>query len=248
MTSRLMSFPANPLSRVSLLSSKCCTRWEGLLECAKMPQRENIAGKKFGRLTALNYAGGLKWNCVCECGALTTVWTNALKHGRTTSCGCYNKQRLRETHTHHGHTRQGFTSSIYNAWKNMMRRCGTPSNAEFHNYGQRGIFVCDKWKQFSGFLEDMGEKPIGLTLGRIDNNGPYSKENCRWETVEQQSNNKRSNHPITLNGETKTISEWARMYRINRAAVGSRIRIGWDPLKALTTPVKSKNEHPGRTF
>ena len=128
----------------------------------------------------------------------------------------------------------------YYAWVDMRRRCQDPSNRIYANYGGRGISVCPRWAQsFEAFYEDVGPRPDGHSLGRIDNDGNYSPENVRWETPKQQSRNRRSNRLIEAFGESKTAPEWLEDERCavtNRFAIYERIGRGWEPERAITTP------------
>lgn len=124
----------------------------------------------------------------------------------------------------------------WKAWSAMRDRCLTPTNKSYPRYGGRGITICDRWESFEAFLADMGERPKGTTLGRIDNDGPYSPDNCRWETARQQANNRRNNVRVRWRGEERTVAEWARIVGLERKTLEYRIRSGWDAERALTTP------------
>jgi hypothetical protein len=129
----------------------------------------------------------------------------------------------------------------HDAWKNMLARCSREDHPEFENYGKRGISVCPRWLLFENFYADMGNRPdADHSLGRKDNNKGYCKENCRWETTEQQHNNKRTNVLIEFAGVTKTVTQWAREYGVNVNTLQWRIDHGWSIAAALTTPVKQK--------
>ena len=125
----------------------------------------------------------------------------------------------------------------YRIWKGLRDRCTNPKNKDFHNYGERGITVCDRWNHsFVLFLEDMGEAPLNMQIDRIDNDSGYTKENCRWATIEEQANNRRTCVMITFNNKTQSISDWSKEIGIERKTLEYRLRIGWDIEKALTTP------------
>ena len=124
----------------------------------------------------------------------------------------------------------------------MKSRTTNPKNIGYHRYGGRGIRVCERWLKYENFKADMGEPPEGMTLERIDNNGPYSPENCRWATRTEQNNNTRSNRMLTFRGKTQTIMQWAREIGVSFQVLWYRIARGWSVDRALTTPL----QHPGR--
>lgn len=181
----------------------------------------DMLGMTINRLSVIAYAGSVKgkakWTCVCDCGRLTTATGNQIRSGRTRSCGCLHREaRPRLTH---GRTR----SPEYVTWAMMRARCLNPNHADFKNYGGRGI-VCDpRWRSFENFLIDMGERPEGHTLERIDCNGNYERSNCKWIPAKEQARNRRTCKYAWLNGErmlhvdvakrldlsTSRISQWA---------------------------------------
>ena len=125
---------------------------------------------------------------------------------------------------------------FYCCWRAMHRRCHDPKDHAFRWYGGRGITVCSRWNSVHAFLEDMGHPPSGMSIGRIDNDGPYEPQNCRWETSEQQAENTTRNRYVTWQGETQTIKGWARRQNIAPQRVSERLRRGWTVDRALTTP------------
>ena len=167
-----------------------------------------------------------KFLCRCRCGNKKTVQLWHLRSGHTTSCGC---EKTRKSITHG----KSNTPEI-RTWQGMKQRCLNINNNRYKDYGGRGIKVCKRWLKFENFYKDMGERPKGTTLDRIDNNGNYEPSNCRWATPEQQYSNMRSNHYITYNGETLTISQWARKLNVPASRITTRLRRGWDIKRALT--------------
>ena len=136
----------------------------------------------------------------------------------------------------------------WKAWRNMKTRCSNPNIEEYHRYGGRGIAVCDAWwGSFLAFYADMGTRPTsGHTLDRIDNDGDYEPENCRWITRKEQAQNRESNHRLTLDGVTRTLAEWANACGVKADTIGRRLRLGWSAEKALTTPVAGRRRRSHR--
>lgn len=203
----------------------------------------DLKGQRFGRLIGLELdkerAGKWKryWICLCDCGNKKSIITGALTSGGTKSCGCLN---LNTPNRHLSITHGRSHTPIYNAWHSMKQRCYYKKNIGYKDYGGRGITVCDRWlHSFENFFEDMGEKPKGLTLDRLDSNKPYSKKNCRWATnKQQQSENKRGLHIVTINNETLTLTDAVAKYStVGYDCVLRRIRFyKWDDVRAITTP------------
>ena len=126
------------------------------------------------------------------------------------------------------------------AWQQMIARCYDPENHKYGSYGARGIRVCDRWICFRLFAEDVGNRPDGMTLNRIDNDGDYSPENCEWATYETQAQNRRDNSNLTFNGQTLCITEWARRLGVSREALRNRIQRGWSVEDAICRPFRGK--------
>lgn len=136
----------------------------------------------------------------------------------------------------HGFTPAGAPQPpTYKSWAGMLSRCRSKSNPEYKNYGGRGIDVCPRWESFENFLADMGERPAGLSIGRIKNDKGYEPGNCRWEDEFQQASNRRDNRNITHEGQTYCVSEWSRITGINKRTICKRLDRGWSIERALTT-------------
>jgi hypothetical protein len=216
-----------------------------------MSKRLDLVGQKFGRLTVQEFVGVVKrtsrWSCLCDCGNIIEARGPDLKIGNTNSCGCYKLDRIKETQTRHGQClRNGIETRAHLAWADMQRRCYEIGHKAYKSYGGRGIKVCDRWLGRDGFVnfyEDMGDCSDDLTLDRIDNDGDYEPGNCRWVTMLEQCNNRRSNRWMTFEGERKTIAEWVRHTGINSATLIHRSNIGWSDEKVLTTPVRRHVEY-----
>lgn len=150
-----------------------------------------------------------KWRCKCTCGKEKRVSGYTLRAGISKSCGCLRTKLLIQRFTKHGYGHR--RTPEYNIWKTMRARCTNPNSVSWENYGGRGIGICDRWSDFALFLEDMGERPSkNHSVDRINNSGNYEPGNCRWATQQEQCNNTRSNRFVTVNGERKTIAQWAR--------------------------------------
>lgn len=144
----------------------------------------------------------------------------------------------------HGGTSNGTTTPTYTTWRSMWRRCTQPTHPSYHNYGKRGIRVCDEWRDFVKFLADMGDRPSGMTLERRDSNANYSKENCRWATHKEQSNNRRNNHLLTVGGVTKTVEQWAETVGIKSGTISQRLCYGWSEARAVMEPLHNQQQRP----
>lgn len=133
-------------------------------------------------------------------------------------------------------------SSTYHVWEGMKQRCLNPRAKDFARYGGRGVTLCPRWHFFANFVTDMGERPDGMSLDRVDNNKGYCKSNCKWSTPSEQQRNRRVNALITIGHETKCLVEWAETFGLCYSTLKTRIRRGWDPVEAVTTATgKSTN-------
>lgn len=205
-----------------------------------MGKIKDLAGQRFGRLTIIKYYGKTKnrkilWLCECDCGNEIIVAGNNLKSGNTQSCGCYHSEQSAKNFLVHGqkHTK------LYNVWCGMKSRCNNPHNKSYSNYGGRGIQVCNEWNSFEKFFEwaiSNGYQE-GLSIDRVDVNGNYCPENCKWATVIEQANNTRANHFVEYNGENLTIAQWEAKTKL---PIGERLSYGWSIEEAITTK-KNRN-------
>jgi hypothetical protein len=200
--------------------------------------RKDITGQKFARLTVVSFSHTTReahWHCVCECGGSTVVRGSRLRSGETVSCGCYARDVSSAVHRTHGMTK----TRTYASWKAMLARTGSPTNKDWANYGGRGIKVCDRWKSFELFLEDMGEAPSRLTLERKDVNGDYEPSNCVWATKKVQARNQRDRHWVSYRGRKMTLAEACEVANANVDwhKARNRMRCGW--------PVDRAVEYPG---
>lgn len=160
-----------------------------------MQSKIDLIHKRFGKLQVLCEAGSNKhrkarWLCHCDCGENVVVLGSSLRSGNTKSCGCLQRQ----SGFNHGHNspKTGQISSTYHSWCSLKQRCLNPKATGYKDYGGRGIKVCGRWLSFENFLEDMGERPVGKTLDREDNDGNYEPDNCIWSTAKEQANNRRN--------------------------------------------------------
>jgi predicted nucleic acid-binding Zn ribbon protein len=180
---------------------------------------KNILGNKYGRLTVIEFDRlvkykGVFWKCKCDCGTVKIIRSGDLISGNTTSCGCYLKEIIGKSTITHGQTcgkSHNEYPKAYKVWKSMINRCYTKSSNAYSNYGGRGITVCDRWKNsFTNFYEDMGDPPEGHSIERIDVNGNYCPENCKWIPNKDQHKNKRTTVKVLLNGELMIQADAAK--------------------------------------
>jgi hypothetical protein len=204
-----------------------------------------MVGKVFGKWTVVARAGSSHrsptWTCQCECGKRKEVVGKTLRNGDSTSCGCQAPLLISKARTRHGYARLGQVTPTWRTWAGIIRRCTNPHDKAFKRYGAKGITICDRWKVFENFLEDMGERPEGLTIDRINGRLGYFKENCRWATQKEQQNNRLNNMTIAYRGEHKTVSEWADCLNIKAHTLANRIRLGWTPEDTIEKPIAKWN-------
>lgn len=184
--------------------------------------------EKYGRLTPIKFVSSDKhrndkWLFACDCGNKKVISIKHVKYGKTRSCGCLRKEEAKKNNTSHG--KEG--TKIYNIWKAMKKRCNNPNDPSYCNYGGRGIKVCDKWEEsFENFYEDMGDRPEGKSIERIDNNKGYCPENCVWETRRKQNINQRirKDNSTGVKGVCKSkIGEYVSYVAYARGEGGKRI-------------------------
>lgn len=204
-------------------------------KCYQDSKRINLVGKKFGKLLVIAKAendknGKSQWRCKCECGTKTIVRANNLLGGYTKSCGRHKEKRVI-----HGERK----TRLYTIWTNMKRRCLCKTSTKYSLYGGRGIEVNHDWKEnfisFRDWSMNNGYRD-DLTIDRIDVNGNYEPNNCRWVTPKEQCRNTRKNVFITLNNETHCISEWGEKFGIKPSTIAYRLKAGWKEEQAIKTP------------
>jgi len=213
----------------------------------------DIAGQRFGRWVAISYShekpgSGAMWNCVCDCGTVKLVKRSSILRGESKSCGCLQRERSSaaciKRLTVHGETAGG-NSRVYRIWANMNSRCSNPKFDSYPYYGGRGIKVCDEWKTFSNFLRDMGKPEAGQSIDRIDGRCDYEPGNCRWATQTEQSNNRSKNVWLEINGQRKTVAQWAlEPGAVAIKTIYARAAKGWVPHRAVfeTTRAPKREE------
>jgi hypothetical protein len=205
-----------------------------------MAKLNNYLGMRFGKLQVIsraanNYRGRGMWQCLCDCGKENIVEGAALKRGHTKSCGCLVGEKLGALNRQHGLS----WTPEWKIWVAMNRRCNDKGLPQYKDYGGRGISVCDRWKDFALFLKDMGAKPKGMSLDRIDVNGNYEPGNCRWACSKTQARNTRRNRYVTLGEKTQALSAWIEELGLKECTIKARIyRFGWTIEQALTVPVR----------
>lgn len=212
----------------------------------KIPQSVSI-GQQFGSWVVIGPSPKpYSAMCRCACGKESSIPYRSLLSGHTRSCVPCSGERIAAARTTHGHSpRNSERSRTYRTWANMRTRCSNPNTSVYKHYGGRGISVCPQWSTFAGFLVDMGERPEGTSLDRIDVNGNYEPNNCRWATNRQQGTNRRDNRIIEFNGRSQTLSEWAEETGIPYSLLQARLnRLKWSVERSLTTPVTHQNRRP----
>lgn len=196
-----------------------------------MGKFKNLTGMKFGRLLVINRAENVgyntRWNCICDCGNKTITTSYNLTKGRSKSCGCLSLEKMNKTNTKHGYKH----ARLYRIWCGMKKRCYNTKYEYYNRYGGRGIAVCEEWKSsfinFKNWAIKNGYKD-NLEIDRIDNNGNYEPNNCRWEDRINQVRNRSNTIKLKNNGEEKTLIEWCKKYNINYKLAHARYKKGWN--------------------
>lgn len=203
-----------------------------------MATLHNLAGLRFGSLVVSHRVPKEEttdrrtvWECLCDCGGSKVACSQHLTKGHTTHCGCELPSSVLPEHPNPR------KSPEYRTWVAMRQRCTNPNNKNYNLYGERGIKVCRRWWSFKSFIADMGRRPEGHTLDRIDGNGGYNKNNCRWATPTTQNNNSSNCRFIEHKGEVLTLTKWAIKLGISTPTLHERLR-KWTKERALTTPRK----------
>ena len=202
-----------------------------------MSKAVELTGMRFGRLVVISKtrskSGRVAWNCKCDCGNETTPLTTELLKGRTQSCGCLHNDSMSEKFKKHGQ----YSTRLYKIWSNMIQRCGNPKSDSYYLYGEKGVTVCEEWKDFTSFYGWAIANGYcdSLSIDRIENSKGYCPENCRWATPQQQTDNRGCTRYVTFNGKTQTLKRWAEETGIPYKNLLWRIQKGWSAERALTT-------------
>ena len=229
-----------------LLSSNVLARGQSSCGCYRHARiRKDRTGERHGRLVVLGPANIKKrtenyWLCKCDCGNECVVSGSQLKKDGTKSCGCYQKETYGKHAITHGMTK----TKLYKRWNSMKQRCQNPNEARYADYGGRGISVCEEWEDFEGFKKWAMENGYEehLSIDRIDNDGDYCPENCRWVPMSVQAWNKRTTTRITYNGETHSLNGWSKKTGLPPSTIRARIDKRWDIKDALTVPWLERKE------
>lgn len=204
------------------------------------PSQTRYGRLLFIELAGFNQAYGRRrslWKLQCDCGSVVVRSSNSVRSGNTTSCGCLGAEVRRNSVRTHGMT----GTPTYISWSAMIARCGSPGASAYGKYGAQGVSVCPQWvDSFEQFLADVGARPEGKTIDRIDNAKGYEPGNVRWSTLREQAKNRRNVRFVTAFGETLCLAEWERKLGISRSAIRSRIDSGMAPELALTLRRKPK--------
>lgn len=196
----------------------------------------DLTGQVFGRLTAVSkiqQPGKAQWRCICICGVAVVAKASPLQQGFTKSCGCLGKEAGEAMRVKVEDLSKSCYGKTYRSWGMMMQRCYNPNATGYEYYGARGIGVSPEWRVFSKFLADIGERPEGTSLDRLDTNGGYSRDNCKWSTRAEQARNKRSNVKIACRGLTVCLKDAAKLAGVPYHTAKARLYNGHSVEDAL---------------
>lgn len=221
-----------------------------------MPKAIEMVGQRYGRWYVIEEVERLKmrsttarqYRARCDCGTIALVQGSNLRHGYSTSCGCFRRENAAKMHRTHGDTVQRSPTAEYRTWVNMLRRCANPDSSGYERYGGRGIRVCRRWKSsFPNFLADMGRRPsTDHSVDRRNGDGHYEPSNCRWATRREQRRNQSRTRLILRSGEALPLSEWAERQKLSSRAVAKRLRRGWTIDEALDWAPRKRWQGSGR--
>ena len=209
----------------------------------------DLTDQRFGFLVALCLGEkqrkdtGAWWLCRCDCGNEKHLPSHDLVQGKIMSCGCQH-EALKDLAGRVTHGRSGGNDRTYRIWQAMLNRCRNQDTPNWKDYGGRGITVCERWTVFESFIADMGEALSDRSIDRIDNDGHYEPQNCRWATRLEQANNARNNVRITYDGETLTRSEWERRLGLGKTTIRSRLRSGKSLAEAMKPAWLAEGNEP----
>lgn len=205
----------------------------------------DLTGQRFERLTVIerdcnDRGNGAYWICKCDCGNYNVVRGAELRNGHTKSCGCQKNENTSSRMRTHGMRK----TRLYNTWQCIRARCYNEKIRNFRHYGGKGIAVCDEWRNsFESFRDWAMANGYNdsLTIDRIDVDGDYCPENCRWVDMVVQENNTSRNHYLTYKNETRSMADWARIKGLNYHTLRHRISLGWSVERALEEPIRKWN-------
>ena len=202
----------------------------------QVPKKLELSGMRFGKLliaaaSGRDRHGAYMWECLCDCGQTTIARGSQIASGATRSCGCGIAEAAARQETTHGQS----GTPLYRRWRAMLDRATNPKHQDYRNYGGRGICVCEAWRSFEAFAADMGSTfDESLELDRIEVDGNYESNNCRWVTRLRQQRNKRTNHNLTYSSRTQTVQEWGEELGLKPNTIITRLRRGWSVERALS--------------
>ena len=218
----------------------------GKMEVFAMGKFQYPTGYKINRWTIINFHNqhpkiGDEWECMCECGEIRVVRGSRLRNGESKSCGCRIGEILKAANTKHGDWVGNKATKEYQAWRSMKKRCYQPKNASYERYHGRGIVVCERWlNNYENFLSDMGRAPAGSSLDRIDNDGCYAPDNCRWATAKEQASNRSNNVKISFMGDEIIQAEFLNRFKIHQPAIRNLMNQGYTRSEAAVAALSRK--------